>query len=165
MKYYLLIFTFFILSGCSSLNENPDILLGESYRDIKYIAEPDKSHKVLNVIQVTTRGIQANILNTIPQLYKKALESSVNKKQVQISNITISSFTNRENFQVPYQDCRSVPRTVSVPTTSCYGGSCQTSYSTQTQYDQQCTTRYRTEMRDVLYQKATADLLIFKGNI
>ena len=161
MRYYLFLFVFFIISGCVSVNKNPDILLEEPYRKVKYVAEPDNSHEILDVIQVTTRGLQANILNTIPQLYKKALDRSVNNRQVQIANISIVSFTKKENFQVPYQDCKSVTKTVPVQRTNCVGGSCTTTYSTQMQQVQVCTTRYRTEIRDVLYQKATADILAF----
>lgn len=163
MKYSLFIVVFsIILSGCAIVNKNPDILLDESYQNVRYIADPDKSHQALDVVQVTTRGLQANILNTIPQLYKKALERSDIKKQVQIGNITISSFTKKENFQVSYQECVSNPRTESVPQTSCYSGTCSTRYTTQTRYVQECRTRYRTEIRNVLYQKATADILVPK---
>lgn len=149
-----------VLSGCTKINKNPDILLNEPYQRVKYIANPGISYRSLDVIQVTTSGLKANILNTIPLLYKKALDSSGNMQQTIIGNITISSFTKNENFQVSFQECISVPETKSVPKTTCNGGSCNTTYTTQTQYNQRCTTRYKTEIRDVLYQKATADILI-----
>ena len=159
MKSYLACFSIFVLSACSNSNKNPDILLTEPYRNVSYIAEPGPSYQAINSIQVTTGGINANILNTIPQLYKKALDLSASGSQVLLSNISITTFTKREMFQVPHQDCKSVPRTTSVPQTTCYSGSCTTTYRTQTNYVQQCTTRYTSEMRDVLYQKATADIL------
>ncbi len=149
------------ISGCVSVNRDPDILLQDPYTKVNYIAEVTKQHKTVEVIQVQTRGLQANILNTIPALYKKVLEYSENQA-VEISNLSISSFTKRENFDVPYQDCVYVPQTMSVPKTSCYQGSCQTTYSTQTKYIHQCTTRYRTVMRNVLYQIASADVLTKK---
>ena len=158
--YYLLLITIFI-SGCVSVNRDPDILLQEPYTKVNYVAEVTKDYKTVEIIQVQTRGLQANILNTIPALYKKVLEFSGNQA-VDIGNLSISSYTKLENFQVPYQDCVSVPQSVTVPHTSCYQGNCQTTYSTQTQYVQQCTTRYRTELRNVLYQIASADILTRK---
>ncbi len=138
-----------MISGCtrvSTINKNPDILLQYPYNKVEYIAEPEKSHQIVEVIQVTTRGEQANILNSIPRLYEKALVRFFYKKQVQIGNINIILFTRREFFWVPYDDCEMVPDTKQ-------GSS---------GYYRKCTIRYRTEARDILYQKATTDLLILK---
>lgn len=138
-----------VISGCTrvnTINKNPNILLQYPYNKVEYIAEPEKSHQVIEVVQVTTRGEQANILNTIPKLYDKALGRFSYRKKVQIGNINIILFTRRELFWVPYDDCKLVHDTRP-------GAS---------GYYQKCTIHYRTEARDVLYQKATADLLTLK---
>ncbi len=152
------IITFLVLVGCTPINNNPDILLEEPYSKVKYIADPDSTYRKVEFVQIETRGDQANILNTLPLLYKKALGYSKNS-EVLIGNISISSYTKLENVQVPYQECRSVYRMVSVPNRSCYNGNCTTSYSYQNQTFQECTTQYRTEERNVLYQVASADIL------
>lgn len=147
-----------LTSGCVTVNRDPDILLQEPYTRVTYVAEPSEHYKTVEVIQVETRGVRANIRSTIPLLYEKVLEYSGNR-EVDIGNISISSYTKLESVQVPYQDCGYVPRMVSVPRTSCYQGSCQTTYSTETRMERRCTTRYRTEMRNVLCQIASADVL------
>ena len=103
-----------VISGCTSvntINKNPNILLQYPYNKVEYIAEPEKSYQVIEVVQVTTRGEQANILNTIPKLYEKALGRFSYRKKVEIGNINIILFTRRELFWVPYDDCKLVPDT------------------------------------------------------
>ena len=157
---YLLLISV-IVSGCVSVNRDPDILLQEPYTRVNYIPEVTNDFKTVEVIQVQTRGSKANILNTLPTLYEKVLEYSENQA-VDIGNLSISSFTRLEEFEVPYQDCVRVPQTVSVPYTSCGGGSCQTTYVKQTKLVQRCITRYRTEVRNVLYQIASAEVITRK---
>ena len=173
--------SFVTLFGCASVNRSPEILLQEPLNRVRYIAEPEKTHKTIDIVQVNTRGVHASILNTIPELYKKALEKS-NKDIVEIGNISITSYTNKEEVEVPYEKCRSVPETVSVPQKSCIIMSCPTTCNNNgvcmtqicpenkcTTIDmpkirnrQECTTQYKTEVRTVLYQKATADILTLK---
>ncbi len=130
--------------GCNYVNKNPDILSQYPYNQVQYVAQPKAIDETIDVVQVTTRGLKANILNTIPELYKKVLEKHhVSEQPVRIHNISITSFTQKESFQVPYQHCTS-----------------RTSYSSgKPVITQHCTTLYRTEIRNVLYQKATADII------
>ena len=155
---YFFIIGVTFLTSCTSVNKNPDILLKEPYSKVKYIADPDETYKTIEVVQIETRGVHANIMNTLPLLYKKALDYSKNLS-VMIGSIEISSYTKLEDVQVPYQVCQSVSRMVSVPSTSCFNGSCTTSYSYQNQMVQECKTQYRTEARNVLYQVASAEII------
>lgn len=148
------------LAGCATLNENPDILLEEPYRRVEYVAAPTSSHTVVDVIQVVTKGFQANILNTIPLLYQKALAVAGDRPGVQISNIAITCYTKIELVPFPYRECRTVRRSVAVPTTTCSGGPCTTTYTMQTQSIQECDIVYRLEEVEVKYQRATAELLM-----
>ena len=159
----LLAFFALAIGSCTPVNSNPDILLKEPYSKVKYIADPDERYSIIEVVQVETRGTYANILNTIPQLYKKALKFSEGS-EVKISDIDISAYTKLEQVQVPYQDCRMVSRMVSVPMTSCINGSCSTTYSYQNQLVQECTTQYRTEVLNVLYQVASANIIDLREN-
>lgn len=150
-RYMLFIFIFSaMISGCTSINEineDPNILLQAPYNRINYIAEPKKSYKVIDVVEVTTQGNRANVLNTVPKLYRKVLERFPYGERVWISNIGITSFSRREFFWVPYDDCKLVRKN---------------SDPEKSDYQRDCITRYRTEVRDILYQKATADVLILK---
>ena len=163
-----------LISGCASINTNPNILAQPPYNKVTYSPKIKPGIVPRRSIEVTTVGLTANVLNTIPELYKKAIEeqtrgiASLDPKAprfngVYISNIALASYTKREPFQVPYQDCKTEYYTETVGQQSCssgYGGAytCQTNYVPQTRSRQNCTTVYRTEIRDVLYQKATADL-------
>jgi hypothetical protein len=147
-----------LLTGCVAVNKDPDILLTDPYRRVTYIADPGDRYQQAEVIQVTTRGSRANILNSIPQLYLKALEWS-GQQRVALGNFRITSFTRQEEFEIPYQECRSVPGMISVPQTSCVSGSCKTTYVQRTLFNRHCWTEYRTETREVLYQKVVAEIL------
>lgn len=170
-----------ILFGCTSVNRSPDILLQEPLNRVRYIAEPEKYHKTIDIVQVNTRGVHAGILTTIPELYKRALDKS-NNDFVEIGNISITSYTNKEEVQVPHEKCKSVTEEVYVPQKSCIIMSCPTTCNNNgvcmtqicpeskcTTIDmpkirsrEECTTQYKTEVRTVLYQKATADILTLK---
>lgn len=150
-----------LFSGCITVNQDPEILLSEPYRRVEYIAAPGADHTLAEVIQVTTRGELANILNSIPRLYLKALEWS-GQQPVILTNFRITTFTKLEEFEIPYQECRSLSGMISVPQTSCVGGSCSTLSAQRSLFNRYCWTEYRTEVREVTYQKAMADIVTKK---
>lgn len=150
-----------LFSACSSRNLDPRILLQEPYTKVNYIADVTEDYKTVEVIRVQTRSLEATILNTIPKLYEKALEHSENR-EVAIGRLSISSYTKLEEFKVPYKHCRYVAKTVPVPHTSCSQGYCQTKCSWYTKYVRRCETFSRTELRNVSYQIASADVLTRK---
>jgi hypothetical protein len=154
--------------GCAgmSVNKDPNILSQAPYDQVKYVARLDDTFEEVAVVQVTTRGMEANLLNTIPQLYKRALdEHGTDERTRFLTGIEVSAFTQREPFQVPYQDCKTEFYTENVPYQSCNSGygtmprTCTTQYRMEQRSRQKCETRYRTEIRNVLYQKAMARVL------
>lgn len=165
---FLLISLFWLaVAACHTVNERPDILAQPHYRAVKFVNVPDKSLATAEKISVTTRGYKANLQTTIPKLYDRAIELAEKynepvsiKQPILLSDISIRSFSQREEFQVPYQYCRMVTKLVQVPKRKCLGFEphqhCFNSFESELQQVEECETRFRTEMRDVLYQQADA---------
>ena len=155
---YISLLLSFLWSGCSSLNKNPDILLQPPYNRVKYISNPQPTREVANVVQVTTKGISANILNTIPQLYLKALETAA-RENIEISHLRINSYTKQEEVYTLVHDCFPSSDSDFIPQSPCAGQDCSMLSVPQVNSLTQCITNYRTDIQDVLYQEATADIL------
>lgn len=147
-----------LLCGCTSVN-NHNILLSEPYSKVRYISNPDaRGYVTVDVVQQTGKGKQANIIDTIPRLYLKAQER-VNRQDVILGNIQITSFTRTEQHEVPYRKCWYVPVEVKSPKASCSSSSCRPEQKSRVIYKKMCRTELRTETREVLCQKVTADIL------
>lgn len=171
-----LLWLIFGTAGCVQVNVDPNILFTEEYNKIKYAPSLPLSINDAEEIDVKTSGVSANILNTIPALYKKGI--SMGAKQ--ITNIRVETTAKHEPFQKSYRRChkeyrsvserRCTTRYVSTPYQSCtgYGTSrrCSTSYRQVPRQDckyvsvpkwvDRCQTYYRTEKHWVLYQQAKA---------
>lgn len=152
------------LAGCATVNSNPNILSEPPYTQITFVAEPDATYLELDTVEVTTRGNQANLLNTIPTLYRKALESDKHEQNaLYLSNIQISSYTKKELFSVPYEECHTQHYTESELVQNCtgVGAEQQCSFDTRSvpKTREVCTTIHQTEIRHVLYQQAKATIL------
>jgi len=164
---------FFVLAGfvssCASVNRDPNVLSSAEFKDVIYLSTIDNSKlKEVGTISVTNSGARANILNTLPDLYRSAIKktrdlSGADKKQqpkIYLTNLEFDSFTRREPYQVPYQDCKQTSVMKNVPYQNCSGfgpsQQCSTNYRMETVYENRCETKYKTEIRDVLYQRATA---------
>jgi hypothetical protein len=173
-RFFWLLPVLFILS-CASVNNDPNVLSTAEFKNVTYLAKANqkKNLKEIGTISVTNSGYKANILNTLPDLYRDAIKKSQElatnsgkQPRVYLSNLDFDSFTRREPFQVAYQDCRQDPEMKSVPYQNCYGYGanqhCSTSYRMETTYVNKCETKYKTEIRDVLYQRATANAYVKK---
>lgn len=132
------------LIGCASINHDPNILLQDPYNKIVYSSNIN-SGQPKDVVELTLGENQANILNTIPGLYKKILErhSTPDNQLINISNLLINNYSETRKVSVPYQECTSQS---------------QTGANGQTTYTQKCKTVYRQETKYFLFQKVTAEV-------
>ena len=162
MKLIPRIMCMIFLSSCSHYiaNTSPNILANAPYNDVRYLKKQNAKIRKVDRVEVVTKGDEANILNTIPKLYEKALNlknrspSSLNRKnQVFISNFTFEVQSKLEDYQVPYQDCKTqyVYKNVTE-------NQCKTEYQSvnQSHYEctgygasQHCGTNYRTVQQPV----------------
>lgn len=154
----------FIVS-CAHVNFDPNILGKTEFKNITYLQKTNpKIHKAINTVSVTRSGDKANILNTLPDLYRNAIKKVSNDPEAKIylSNLEFDSFTRRELVNVRYEDCQKKPTWKNVPYTRCTGygktQNCSTDYRHEMVYETKCEWKYREEMRDVLYQRATATI-------
>ena len=169
-----------LMAGCA--HNNPNILSEEPYNQVRYTSHPGPVLKKVETLSVETKGYQANIRQTVPLLYKKALDykgrmpasAKPNRDDVFLSNIRTRVWTTKEPFQQSYQDCQTVYKTERVPHQNChyvsaggYGNSgsygknvCNTEYRMESRSDRVCTTKYRTVITTVLHQEATGDLYV-----
>ncbi len=147
MKYKILIilFTTLISIGCSSPNRNSNILLKPPYDQIHYQTQIQPTDKVIDAIEITTGGgVRANILNSLPSLYKKVLDTHQPTQQpIKISNINVIAFVKQEWVDHSYEICS--PDTITLENESIT--------------TQNCTTHYFSALENVLYQKVTANVL------
>lgn len=154
-----LVFVLFMLTGCVSFNSDPDILLKEPYNRVTYVEHTDLDrYETIDVIQVTTRGWQAGILSTIPQLFEKALEKN-NKQAVAVGRIDITTFVRQETYKVPYRECDPFSSMMGSSRAGCASGACGSISVGISSQQRHCWTEFRTEVREVIYQKAIADIL------
>lgn len=161
-----------LLVSCASVNKDPNVLSSSEFSNVIYLPTPNLNKlKEIGTVSVTNSGPKANILNTLPDLYRNALKKTRDlasednpSKKVYLSKLDFDSFTRREPYQVSYQDCRQSPVMKNVPYQNCYGYGanqrCTTSYRMETAYENKCETKYKTEIRSVLYQRATASAYI-----
>lgn len=149
------------LFSCATVNSDPNILSQKPFSEVRYVREIPQG-VTSTPISVVVSGYRANILNSIPDLYLEARKLKQPNKLVCISNIKLRNSVRRKPFQVPYQDCKTEYYTESQPDYSCtgYGQNqrCATTYKTVQKSRQKCDTKYRTEIKDVLYQAASADV-------
>jgi hypothetical protein len=147
MKYKVLIilFTTLVSIGCSSPNRNSNILLKPPYDQIQYQAETQPTDKVIDAIEITSKGgVRANILNSLPSLYKKVLDThQPTQEPIKISNINVIAFVKKEWVDRSYEIC--TPDTITL--------------ENKTITTQNCTTHYSSTLENVLYQKVTANVL------
>lgn len=161
------------VTACVVPNRDPNILGMPPFNQVSYRSRPEPGWQRVDRVTVTLRGEEANILNTIPALYERALSVAraagvAQGESIYITGITLDAFTRRELFTVPYQECKTVYEVRSVTEQECrmvqgYGttGSsyqCRPVPKTKTVPTQKCETRYRQELRDVLYETATGDV-------
>jgi hypothetical protein len=158
-------FLAFIVFSCTHVNKDPNILSKAEFKNIIYLQKPDpKTYKAISTVSVTRSGYKANILNTLPDLYRNAMKKMSNAPEAKIylSNLEFDSFTRRELVDVRYEDCQNKPTWKNVPYQKCTGygttPNCSTDYLHEMVYEKKCEWKYRKEMRDVLYQRATATI-------
>jgi hypothetical protein len=161
-----LIVALFLLThyGCALTNDNPNILAEAPYNQVTYVAQPGDEFSAVDEVLVTTRGAEANLLTTMPALYRRVLENVAFEEGARyVTDIHISSYTIPEANQVSYQDCTTEYYYETEPTEDCtgYGSdeSCYTSYRQVQKSRENCTTKLRTEIRNVLYQQGRATIL------
>lgn len=154
-----------LIGACTTVNMDPNILATEPYSKVVYVPNSSaQGYETIDTVEVTTRGEQANILNTIPKLYERVLAESKEKSiPPYLGNIRFSSFTKKESYQVSYEDCHTETKYETQSDYTCTGfgtdQQCSTNYTNAPVSEQVCETKYRTEERIVLYQKAQGDIL------
>jgi hypothetical protein len=158
-----------VLAGCATPH-NPEALSTEEFQQIEYLAnakanQRSKSMVSLGEVGITVKGPDANIVHSIPELFRAALKKfrPTTTQKIFVSNLKIKSFTKREPFQVSYEECHNEYTSRSESYQSCstgYGGQqhCHTQYRSVPETKRVCNTKYRNEIRDVLYQRVSGDV-------
>jgi hypothetical protein len=160
----LAVIAVFLFSGCTAVNRDHDVLLTEPYSKVVYVADPTaEGYRTVDIIQLTTRGYQATILNTIPRIYLKAQERA-GRQDVVLGNIRITSFTKEEEHEIPVRRCRYVPLVMRRSYSLCFSSSCDSRGKPRIVYREKCFTEFRIEKREILCQKATVDILSKQEN-
>lgn len=158
-----------IIFGCSS-NKGTGFLQKKDFDGIFYssLLNP-KEFKKLGDHDVQTRGFDANIESTVPKLFLEIKNKY--GSDVYISKLKFKTFSRKESFQVPYETCHNELQTRTEYQTESYQ-TCSTNYQghqfctmqtrsnpkTVTENVKKCQTDYKTEMKDVLYQRASASV-------
>ena len=162
-------FLVFVAASCTHFNKSPNPLSNADFKNIIYLQSPDtKRFKAIESVNVTNSGEKATILNTLPDLYRNALNKAKDaniikdpEAKIYLSNLELKSTTRSVPFYVPYQDCKERPVIKNVPTMSCLSfDNCRTIYQTATVHESICEMKSRDESRNVLYQSAKATIFI-----